>query len=236
LPLATPPEVSADTYELLLSEVESLAGALSLPNATSEGLAVRIVRWRNELRAALSFAARGTRILVADLSQAWKVLRGWFSGEGVPSTKDFALLRRISTDVVMTLPYAVIMIVPLTPVGHVLAFSLMNKLFPGSTPTPFTAQRQDVYEIYANIAAAAAAVEEAENETSLRSRQPGLQSGSRWEEDGTDDYGARKRARAVAAVWRGAAAKGKAATGVAAAGASRGLAAVNSWRLRLRKS
>ena len=39
-------------------------------------------------------------------------------------------------------PYTIIMIIPLSPPGHVFAFSLMKKCFPAAIPSPFTAQRQ----------------------------------------------------------------------------------------------
>ena len=86
--------------------------------------------------------------------------------------------------------YTIIMIIPLSPPGHVFAFSLMKKYlagprphapchyahaivrlraqlhiftasqscysmcrcFPAAVPSPFTAQRQDIYEIYTRIA------------------------------------------------------------------------------------
>jgi len=76
-------------------------------------------------------------------------------------SKDQELLRRTIVDVVMLVPYTIIMVIPLSPPGHVFAFSLLNKCFPTAVPSPFTSQRQDVYEIYTRIAADAAANSEA---------------------------------------------------------------------------
>ena len=45
----------------------------------------------------------------------------------------------------------------MSPPGHVFAFSLMKKMFPAAVPSPFTAERQDIYEIYSRIATEAAA-------------------------------------------------------------------------------
>ena len=60
-------------------------------------------------------------------------------------------MRRVLTDLVALVPYTIIMIVPLSPPGHVFAFSLMNRCS-SAVPSPFTSQRQDVYEIYTRIA------------------------------------------------------------------------------------
>ena len=73
------------------------------------------------------------------------------------SAKDWQLTRRVLLDLTALVPYSIIMIVPLSPPGHVFAFSLMKRCFPAAVPSPFTAERQDIYEIYNRIAADAAA-------------------------------------------------------------------------------
>jgi hypothetical protein len=143
--------------EYLLTEVGALAGALSLPNATtaSEGLSRRA--WRqltfalSNFRSALGFCARGVRILARDIGEVGALLKGQLGGEAM-QPKDWALVKRVSLDLISLVPYTVIMIIPLSPPGHVFAFSLLKKCFPAAVPSPFTAQRQDVYEIYSRIA------------------------------------------------------------------------------------
>ena len=49
-------------------------------------------------------------------------------------------MRRTANDLVMLVPYSIIMIVPLTPPGHVFAFSVLNRCFPSAVPSGFTAQ------------------------------------------------------------------------------------------------
>merc|ERR1719487_2722062 len=70
--------------------------------------------------------------------------------------KDWALVRRVALDLIALVPYTIIMIVPLSPPGHVFAFSLMKRCFPNAVPSPFTEERQDIYEIYSRIANEAA--------------------------------------------------------------------------------
>eukprot|EP00326_Haptolina_ericina_P016648 CAMPEP_0181178490 /NCGR_PEP_ID=MMETSP1096-20121128/5751_1 /TAXON_ID=156174 ORGANISM="Chrysochromulina ericina, Strain CCMP281" /NCGR_SAMPLE_ID=MMETSP1096 /ASSEMBLY_ACC=CAM_ASM_000453 /LENGTH=120 /DNA_ID=CAMNT_0023266769 /DNA_START=301 /DNA_END=661 /DNA_ORIENTATION=- len=39
------------------------------------------------------------------------------------------------------------MVIPMSPPGHVFAFSLLNRCFPGAKPSGFTMQRQDLDEM-----------------------------------------------------------------------------------------
>merc|ERR1719316_1102014 len=103
-------------------------------------------------------------------------------GPTATKAKDWQLLKRVAIDVVTLVPYTIIMIIPLSPPGHVFAFSLMQKCFPAAVPSPFTSQRQDLYDIYSRIAsssrAAAAPAQDAsvllpQDELYLPSDKPG---------------------------------------------------------------
>ena len=39
-------------------------------------------------------------------------------------------------------------VIPMSPPGHVFAFSVLNRVFPNAVPSAFTAQRQDINDIY----------------------------------------------------------------------------------------
>ena len=76
---------------------------------------------------------------------------GWFQGATLePKQADFC--RRTAADVALLVPYSIICIVPLSPPGHIFAFSLLNRCFPGAVPSGFTERRQDMYDIYKRIA------------------------------------------------------------------------------------
>lgn len=88
--------------------------------------------------------------------------------KGTPmQPSDWALCRRTLTDMAMLVPYTIIMVIPLSPPGHVFAVSLLNRCFPAAVPSQFTSQRQDVYEIYSRIA-----VEARSNEADADADQP----------------------------------------------------------------
>ena len=65
-------------------------------------------------------------------------------------------IANVATCEAVQVPYAIIMVIPLSPPGHVFAFSLLNRVFPGAVPSGFTAERQDIKELYARIADEAA--------------------------------------------------------------------------------
>ena len=51
-------------------------------------------------------------------------------------------IRQTAKDVTVFVPFAVILIAPITPVGHVLVFGFLQRYFPGFFPSQFTSRRQ----------------------------------------------------------------------------------------------
>jgi hypothetical protein len=65
------------------------------------------------------------------------------------------LLRRIAKDMLTIVPFVVILIIPLTPLGHVLVFSFIQRFFPDFYPSQFTESRQNIMSMYSSITSAA---------------------------------------------------------------------------------
>ena len=51
-------------------------------------------------------------------------------------------------DVITFIPVVIILIIPLTPVGHVLVFGAIQRFFPDFFPSCFTEQRQNLLQLY----------------------------------------------------------------------------------------
>lgn len=51
-------------------------------------------------------------------------------------------LRRTARDLLTFIPFIIILIVPITPLGHVLVFGFIQRYFPGFFPSQFTNRRQ----------------------------------------------------------------------------------------------
>ena len=143
--------------EKLLARVGGLASELAMSNVTESSYftARRSARQlARGLVASLQFIWRGLRIMASDISQCGVLMRRAWNGYTLIE-QEVALVKRTAIDMVAIVPYSIIMAVPLSPPGHVFAFSLLSRVFP--PPTPFTRQRQDITEMYTTIAAEAAA-------------------------------------------------------------------------------
>jgi hypothetical protein len=58
--------------------------------------------------------------------------------------REVQAIRRTARDVLTFIPFAIILIAPITPVGHVLVFSFIQRYFPGFFPSQFTTRRQEL--------------------------------------------------------------------------------------------
>lgn len=99
---------------------------------------------------AINFGVRGVKLLGADIGAAaglfWRALLG-----GTLKPREVAALRRTARDLLTFIPFAVILILPLTPIGHVLIFGFIQRYFPGFFPSQFTSRRQDLMVKYEEL-------------------------------------------------------------------------------------
>ncbi|GKY92422.1 hypothetical protein MPSEU_000212800 [Mayamaea pseudoterrestris] len=62
--------------------------------------------------------------------------------------REVRTLRRTFKDVITFIPFVIILIIPLSPVGHVLVFGAIQRFFPEFFPSCFTEQRQNLLQLY----------------------------------------------------------------------------------------
>lgn len=60
-------------------------------------------------------------------------------------------LRRTGKDLLTLIPFTIILIIPLSPIGHVLVFSFIQKYFPDFFPTCYTEKRLNLKSLLAEI-------------------------------------------------------------------------------------
>ena len=168
--MSSTPAAQAHELEALLEQVGDLAADLSMTNVTGSAMWSIQKMGSQALRqadAALRFCWRGLRIFAGDVVESVcllaRVLRG-----GKLTTSDVRTIKRTATDAIALIPYTIIMVIPLSPPGHVFAFSLLNRCFPSAVPSAFTMQRQDIDEIYSRIASEAAGAEATERERAFK--------------------------------------------------------------------
>lgn len=60
-------------------------------------------------------------------------------------------LQRTAKDLLTLIPFTIILIIPMTPIGHVLVFSLIQRIFPDFFPSTFTERRQVLSQMYEEL-------------------------------------------------------------------------------------
>ena len=60
-------------------------------------------------------------------------------------------IRRTGKDLLTLIPFTIILIIPLSPVGHVLVFSFIQRFFPDFFPSCYTEKRLNLRKLYAEI-------------------------------------------------------------------------------------
>merc|ERR1719399_2171738 len=65
--------------------------------------------------------------------------------------REVKLLRRIAKDMFTVIPFVIILLIPLTPLGHVLVFSFIQRYFPDFFPSQFTESRQKIMSMSSSL-------------------------------------------------------------------------------------
>jgi len=87
------------------------------------------------------FYARGFRLVGGDTLYATRLIRKASTGRTL-LPREVRTLRRTGKDLLTVIPFAIILIAPLTPLGHVLIFSFLQRFFPDFFPSTFNERRQ----------------------------------------------------------------------------------------------
>lgn len=93
----------------------------------------------------------GTKIMVSDVQYALGLIARAATQGYTLQAREVRTLRRTFKDVLTFIPFIIILIIPLTPVGHVLVFSFIQRFFPDFFPSFYTDRRQNLLKIYDSI-------------------------------------------------------------------------------------
>uniref|UniRef100_A0A7S3KWU1 Letm1 RBD domain-containing protein n=1 Tax=Amphora coffeiformis TaxID=265554 RepID=A0A7S3KWU1_9STRA len=112
-----------------------------------------IFRWLAELvdqtKKGLAFYVKGVRLLWNDVAFCLNLVSRAAQGYTL-KPREVRTIRRTFKDILTFIPFVIILIIPLTPVGHVLVFGAIQRFFPEFFPTCFTEQRQNLLQLYEN--------------------------------------------------------------------------------------
>jgi len=116
-----------------------------------KGWADQLQRKTEQAQAGLDFYVTGGQLLGQDIQYAWTLISRAAVSSYTLKPQEVRTLQRTFKDLAVLIPFLIILIIPLTPVGHVLIFSFIQKSFPEFFPSTFTERRQNVVKIYKDI-------------------------------------------------------------------------------------
>lgn len=145
--------IDADVLAVVADQVTDLKRRLGIDYYVT-GLTFdkeAIQRWLNELwikiRKGSAFYGKGCVLLWNDiafcLSLFGKALKGY-----TLKPREVRTLRRTFKDIITFIPVVVILIIPLSPVGHVFVFGAIQRFYPDFFPTCFSERRQNLLLLY----------------------------------------------------------------------------------------
>jgi hypothetical protein len=103
-----------------------------------------------KIREGLAFYSVGTKILVTDMQYGWQLIGKAARGTTLKA-REVNSIRRTMKDLLTLIPFTIILIIPLSPVGHVLVFSFIQRFFPDFFPSCYTEKRQNLGRLYSEI-------------------------------------------------------------------------------------
>jgi len=116
-----------------------------------QGWLTQLERTLEKTKVGLLFYTNGSQLLLQDLQYARKLFSKAALSNYTLKSIEVRTLQRTVKDLATLVPFLVILIIPMTPVGHVLVFSFIQKFFPDFFPSTFTERRQNMVKIYRDI-------------------------------------------------------------------------------------
>lgn len=154
--------LAAEELRILEGQVQEFALQLGLQVAEAErqekltsglqrGLS-QLERTQEKLTLGINFYVKGGQLLWQDVQYATALFSKAALQAYTLKPREVRTIQRTFKDLVTLVPFIIILIIPMTPVGHVLVFSFIQKFFPDFFPSTFTERRQNVVKIYSGIA------------------------------------------------------------------------------------
>ena len=140
---------------LITSELNDLKGRLGLATSSVTtmnwgSLGVVVADGISRFKEGLTFYGDGTKILVNDVIYGWKLLLRAVQGYTL-KPREVNSVRRTGKDLLTLIPFTIILIIPLSPIGHVLVFSFIQRFFPDFFPSCYTEKRLNLRKLYSEI-------------------------------------------------------------------------------------
>ncbi|CAM9495735.1 unnamed protein product [Pylaiella littoralis] len=149
--------IDEDELELVSREVLDLKNRLGLDlvnpalSVDPEKVSRRYLKETyDKIKSGVDFYWTGTKILGNDVGYAFTLVSKAVQGS-ILLPREVRTLRRTAKDCVTFIPFVIILIFPLTPIGHVLVFSFIQRFFPNFFPSTYTDRRQNLLKMYTEV-------------------------------------------------------------------------------------
>ena len=110
-----------------------------------------IQTWLNDVlsqtKEGLAFYVKGCRLFWNDLVYGFSLFGRAVQGYTL-QPREVRNLRRTFKDIITFIPFIIILLIPLSPIGHVFVFGAIQRFFPEFFPSCFTEQRQNLLQLY----------------------------------------------------------------------------------------
>lgn len=133
-----------------------------------------IIIWSTDLleqsKKGIGFYGKGVQLLWNDVLFSTSLIGRAAQGYTL-KPREVRTLRRTFKDVLTFIPFVIILIIPLTPIGHVMIFGAIQRFFPDFFPSCFTERRQNLFTLYESTEYSAITIEENWQEKLIRIAQ-----------------------------------------------------------------
>lgn len=148
--------IDDDELEIVALAVSDLKNRLGIDTSSLQkvdwgSLGVLLDDTFSKVKEGMSFYGDGSKMLVADIQYGWRlILKAALEGYTL-KPREVNTMRRTGKDLLTLVPFTIILIIPLTPIGHVVVFSFIQRFFPNFFPSCYTEKRLNLGRLYGEI-------------------------------------------------------------------------------------
>lgn len=147
--------VENEELELIKSNLEDLKTRLGIAGSAAAPIdwgsfGTTLQESGKKIGEGWAFYSGGSRMLASDVSYTLKLFSRAVGGYTL-KPREVNSIRRLTKDLLTLVPFTIILIIPLSPVGHVLVFSFIQRVFPNFFPSMYTDRRQKLRELYNDV-------------------------------------------------------------------------------------
>ena len=171
--------VDADVLAVVLDQVIDFKRRLGIDyyvtglTLDKEAIQRFLIDLWEKTKTGLLFYVKGVELLWNDLIYSLRLIGRALQGYTL-QPREVRTLRRSFKDIITFIPFVIILLIPLSPIGHVLVFGAIQRVFPDFFPSCFTETRQNLLELYESTEYTEVVIKETWQEQVTRALQAGL--------------------------------------------------------------